>query len=266
MFFVILIVIDSLSTYAAYHLSFWNSFGYDSTLQGQYSSLGAIWILLWIVVASLVGNYETKNLKHVTKLIKSTVKSSIIHACFLFLYLFLTPYYYSETFVVVTYLFTALFATTLKVVLLYAYRYVRNLNANTVRFIVVGYTPAGRNIFRYLRRNQDFGYRFMGFFDDTHEGSLVEGKISDIKDYCIEQDVRQIYFALSDRSEILSDLTRFADEHFIHFGLVQEVGGIDYHKLRSHTYDNVPVISYEASRRTAIQPRLYRKAVKLLKQ
>ena len=203
-FFMILIMIDSLCIYSAYHLSFWYSFGYDSILQGHYLSLGAIWTLLWIVIALLINNYETENLKHVDKLIKSTVKSLTIHVCLLFLYLFFAPYYYSSLFIVATYLLTGVFSIALKVTLLYSYRYLRNLNSNTVRYVVVGYTPGGRNIFRYLKKNQKFGYRFMGFFDDTYRGSLVKGKVSDVYDYCIRHDIRQIYFALSDESEFLS--------------------------------------------------------------
>lgn len=265
-FFMILIMIDSLCIYCAYHLSFWYSFGYNSVLRGNYLSLEAIWALLWIVIALLINNYETENLKHVDKLIKSTVKALAIHACLLFLYLSFASYYYSSLFIVATYVLTGVFSITLKTTLLYSYRYLRNLSSNTVRYVVVGYTPPGRNIFRHLKKNQKFGYRFMGFFDDTYQGSLVRGKINDIYDYCIRHDIRQIYFALSDKSESLHNLAQFADEHFIHFGLVQEIEGINFQRLTSHTYDNIPVISCELNKKPPASPDFYRKAVRLLKQ
>ena len=264
-FFMILIMIDSLCLYSAYHLSFWKNFGYDS-IQAHYLSLGAIWILLWIVVALLIDSYDTENLKHTSKISKSTVKLLAIHACFLFPYLFFSSYYYDSLFIIETYLFAALLSVAIKITLLYSYRYLRNLEPNRISYVIVGYTPAGRSIFRYLKKNQKFGYRFMGFFDDAYQGSLVRGSIADIKKYCVKHEIREIYFALPDKSEPLNDLAKFADEHFIHFGLVQEVGGMGFQRLESHTYDNIPVISYEMSKKT-IRPDFYRKAFyKLLKQ
>ena len=265
-FFLILITLDALCIYSAYHFSFWSSFGYVIALPGHYLSLGAIWILLWIVVALFVRNYETEYLKYVDKIVLSTVKLSVIHVCLLFIYLFFTHYYYSIFFIVATYLFTAALAIGTKVLLLFAYRYVRNRKVNTISYIIVGYTPAGRNIFRFLKKNQKFGYRFMGFFDDQHSGSLVRGGIDSIREYCIEHDVKEIYFALPDKSSFLSDLAQFADEHFIHFGLVQEVSGTKYQRLSSQVYDNIPVISYEAEEKISLIPNYRRAFLRLLKQ
>ena len=260
-------MIDALCIYTSYHLSFWSSFSYQSTLQGHYLSLNAIWILLWIVVAHFVGSYETEYLKHIDKIVKSTIKLLVIHACLLFVYLFFSSYYYDSLFIVDVYLLTALLSVGTKVVLLYAYRYIRNLEHNIVRYIIVGYTPTGRNIFRFLKKNHKFGYRFMGFFDDQYSGSLINGKLDDIHRYCRKNNVRQIYFALPDKSKSLPKLAKFADENFIHFGLVQEVGDVKYQRLASHTYDNIPVISYEVDNKLPVQPDFYRRAfLKLLKQ
>lgn len=266
-FFMILIMIDSICIYLSYHFSFWDNFGYDGALEGHYTSLGAVWTLLWIVVALLIDNYRTENLKYVSEIVKSTTKSLVIHACLLFLYLFFSSYYYDSVFILETYLFMALLLVGMKVTLLYAYRYVRNLEHNRIPYVIVGYTPPGRNIFRYLKKNQNFGYRFMGFFDDSYSGSLIKGSIGEIKEYCIKYKIREIYFALPDKSESLNELARFADDHFIHFGLVQEVSGANLQKFESHVYDNVPVISYGVSKKTALQPEFYREAFyKLLKQ
>ena len=266
-FFMILIMIDSLCIYSAYHLSFWSNFGYDSTLGGHYLSLAAVWILLWIVIALLVDNYRTENFKQIREIVKSTTKSLVIHACLLFLYLFFSSYYYSSLFIVEVYLFVALLSITVKIVLLYSYRYLRNLEHNQIPYVIVGYTPPGRNIFRYLKKNQTFGYRFMGFFDDTYRGSLIKGCTNDLKEYCIEHQIREIYFAMPNQSEPLNDLAKFADEHFIHFGLVQEVGGMNFQRIESHTYDNIPVISYEADRKPVLRYSFYQAAFhRLLKQ
>ena len=263
---MILIILDALCIYSAYHFSFWSSFGYISALPGHYLSLGAIWILLWIVVALFVRNYETEHLKYVDKIVMSTVKLSVIHACLLFIYLFFTTYYYSVLFIATTYLFTAVLAIGTKVLLLFAYRYVRNMKANTIPYIIVGYTPAGRNIFRFLKKNQKFGYRFMGFFDDQHSGSLVKGGVDSIREYCTVNNVQEIYFALPDKSLFLSDLAQFADENFIHFGLVQEVGGNKSQRLSSQVYDNIPVISYETEEKVSFIPSYRRAFLRLLKQ
>ncbi len=164
MFFMILIMIDSLCIYSAYHLSFWSNFGYDATLQGHYLSLGAIWILLWIVIALLIDTYDTENLRHVDKIIKSTVKSLVVHACLLFVYLFFSAYYYNSLFIVEAYLFTGLLTIATKIALLYSYRYLRNLDHNTIHYIIVGYTPPGRKYILFFKGKPKVRLPFYGSF------------------------------------------------------------------------------------------------------
>lgn len=264
-FFVILVAIDALCIYAAYHLSFWNSFTINTPLPSFYRSLNAIWILLWVVLALVLNHYDTGNLKYVGKIVKSSLKLVVIHACTLLLYLVVfQAFYYSSLFMVEAYFATFLLTVSVKVLLLASYKYLRNLKANRVPYVVVGYTPAGRSVFRYLKKNKSFGYRFLGFFDNDQEGSLIKGDLSALKKYCIKHKVREIYFALPEKSDALGELTRFADEHFIHFGLVQEVGGMQFQKLPSQNYDNIPVITYKLKQ---VRPELYRKVFyRLLKQ
>ena len=265
-FFVILIIIDALCIYTACHLSFWSSFSFSAPLPSYYVSLCAIWVLLWVMLALVFNHYDTANLKHTSKIVKSTVKLLVLHACLLLLYLFFVQaYYYSSLFMTEVYLFTFVLSAGVKVVLLFSYRYLRNLEPNRIPYVVVGYTPAGRSVFRYLKRNQNFGYRFLGFFDDEQQGSLIRGNLSELKDYCVKHGVRELYFALPEKSQALGDLAKFADEHFIHFGLVQEVGDMRFQKLSAQTYDNIPVISYHMTQEA--RPEFYRRAFyRLLKQ
>ncbi len=265
-FFVILIIIDALCIYTAYHLSFWGSFSLAAPLPDFYLSLNAIWILLWVMLALIVNYYDTGNLKYVNRIIKSTLKLTIIHACLLLLYLVLfQAFYYDSLFIIEAYLSTFLLTVTVKVVLLTSYKYLRNLKSNRISYVIVGYTPAGRSVFRYLKKNKNFGYRFMGFFDDNQQGSLVKGNLDDLKKYCVRHKVREMYFALPEKSSALGELAKFADEHFIHFGLVQEVGGMQFQKLPSQTYDNIPVITYKLKQEA--RPALSRNAFyRLLRQ
>ncbi len=257
-FFVILIIIDALCIYTAYHLSFWNNFTLAAPLPDYYLSLQAIWTLLWVMLALVLNYYDTGNLKYVDKIVKSTVKLLVVHTCLLLLYLVVfETYYYSSTFMIGAYGFTFLLTVAVKIVLLTSYKYLRNLKSNRIPYVVVGFTPAGRSVFRYLKKNQDFGYRFLGFFDDKRQGSLIKGDLSALKKYCVRHKVREIYFALPEKSEALSELAKFADEHFIHFGLVQEVGGMQFQKLPSQTYDNIPVITYKLKQ--GVRPELSRK-------
>ena len=258
-FFVILIVIDALCIYSAYYLSFWSNFTLATPLPDTYLSLNAIWILLWVMLALIFNYYNTSNLKYVNKILKSTTKLIVVHACLLLLYLVLVQaFYYSSLFMVGAYLLTFLLTVTVKMALLASYKHLRNLKANRIPYVVVGYTPAGRSVFRYLKKNRNFGYRFLGFFDDNQQGSLIKGDLKALKKYCIRHKVREIYFALPEKSKALSELAKFADEHFIHFGLVQEVGGMQFQKMPSQTYDNIPVITYKLKQ--AARPELYRKA------
>ena len=265
-FFVILIIIDALCIYTAYYLSFWGSFSFAAPLPNYYLSLNAIWILLWVMLALIVNYYDTGNLKYINKIVKSTVKLTVIHACLLLLYLVLfQAFYYDSLFMVEAYLSTFLITVTVKIVLLASYKYLRNLKSNRISYVVVGYTPAGRSVFRYLKKNKNFGYRFMGFFDDEQQGSLVKGNLDDLKKYCVKHKVREIYFALPEKSYALGELAKFADEHFIHFGLVQEVGGMQFQKIPSQTYDNIPVITYKLKQEA--RPALSRNAFyRLLRQ
>lgn len=108
---------------------------------------------------------------------------------------------------------------TLKTLLLLLYMQLRQRNKN--RYVIVGYTPAGKRLHHYLQHKKSFSYTFLGFFDDVYTGqTAIKGSIQELYLYCMQQHVDHIYLAINHDPALTRALADFADKNFIYFGYV----------------------------------------------
>src|SRR5919107_883809 len=78
-------------------------------------------------------------------------------------------------------------------------KYFKMAGINEKRVVIVGAGYAGNELYHYFIKDKSLGYKFMGFFDDAPEipSLLIKGKIKHLKDYCIRENINEIYYALS---------------------------------------------------------------------
>ncbi len=207
--------------------------------------------LCWLVASMLVSAYQIENLGRARKLAAHWVASGTLYLLLVLLLVLLLP---SLTFNVGQ--LAILVAVTIppmlaKLGLLYFYRFYRHQYPYQKKAVVVGYTPRGQDLGRYFTETRSLPQIFLGYFDDAPPPEFLLsdkhlGSTADIKEYCLNHGVREIYYAMRNNSALLEDLSSFAEHNFIYFGIVPDVGGLNAgRRIDTQLYDDsrIPVIS-----------------------
>ncbi len=243
-------------------VSFKTAFIFDEThyiSAGENQALLAISILSWVVASLLRNAYQPDKLRSFSKISKTIFATFLVYALILTAYFaFLHPHAVNYNRILSIQSLFILLSISTKYILLKFYSLIRNAEHNRSRVIIVGYTNPGRELYRFFRNSKSAGYEFLGFFDDNHVEKVILGKLADVKNFCIRNNVNEIYYALPNNQQLIKELTNFADNNFIHFGLVQDLTGLSYDRLHTYNYgDEIPVISYTKSPSRKITNKLY---------
>ena len=207
--------------------------------------------LCWLVAGMLVSAYQIENLGRSRKLIAYSLAAGAIYVGLLALLLVILPSFtFSPTYLLELTLI-ALPTLLVKTALLYFYRFYRHQHPHQKKAVIVGYTQRGRNLGRYFSENRSLPQIFLGYFEDKPDQTLLLSKhylgvTQDIKKYCLDNGVREIYYVMRNNRALMDDLSKFAEHNFIYFGIVPDVGGIsDNRRIDTQLYNDsrIPVIS-----------------------
>ena len=207
--------------------------------------------LCWIVAGLLVSAYQIEHLGRSRKIVAYSLASGSIYVALLSALLLVLPSLaFSPTTLGILVLVTI---PTLgaKIALLYFYRFYRHQNPHQKRAVIVGHTRRGRDLGRYFSDNRSLPQIFLGYFDDRPTDQLIDsgqylGETADIKQYCLDHGVREIYYVMRNNIALMEDLSTFAERNFIYFGIVPDVGGIKGNRrIDTQLYNDsrIPVIS-----------------------
>jgi len=118
----------------------------------------------------------------------------------------------------------------------------KGYNYRTV--IIVGYSKVGQELERFFKNHPEYGYRFLGFFDDKATAEpAVAGRVSEVEEFVLKHEIDEIYccpFELEKRQVIR--LMEFVDNNLVRIKFLPEPGSFPYKKLKIDFYDMMPVL------------------------
>lgn len=203
-----------------------------------------IFILTWLASSILLNAYFINSINSLKNILISMVKCfcySTLTAIFILKSIHMEWHWIQHT--VQVWLFFMVLAVSVRFLLLLLYQLIRNTKQNQIRYIIIGYSSSGRKLLKHIEKERKPGYIFLGFFDDYHEDPNIQGCIEDIPDYCVRNNVNQIFYTLPDDSKLIEDVIRFSDNNFIHFGLVQEYEDVQFKTAHHLLNNNIPIIT-----------------------
>ena len=134
-------------------------------------------------------------------------------------------------------------------VLAFCYRlYQRYFAEPHSRYIIVGASASGQQLYYFLRAHDPDGSQFKGFFADGNVPAalrpLVQGTVAEVQDYCRRTPVDEIYFALPfTQQALIRDLTSFAAENFLSLRIVPDYHGTLGPDAGMYLCDHLPVLT-----------------------
>ena len=116
--------------------------------------------------------------------------------------------------------------------------------------MVVGTGNAADELYDFFNGQEAKVYRFMGFKDDWLNDEdkidlhLVREKLEELKRFCLQRDIKEIYLSLPLTSlELIEELAAFTDDNFIHFRIVTDFGVLEQKTVAVDFFGNIPILS-----------------------
>lgn len=125
----------------------------------------------------------------------------------------------------------------------------RKKGLNFSQIVIVGTNSTAIRLQEAMLSDAGYGYKIMGFFDnrcpDDFKGEYL-GDISQLESYVKQNGIREIYYAIpgsSENVEVLSAVTKIADNNMIQFFYVPQVSRYISRNFELMNIGHVPVLS-----------------------
>lgn len=122
----------------------------------------------------------------------------------------------------------------------------RRRGFNFTRVAIVGTGATAVRLYNSMQTDTGYGYRVLGFFDDTPEPDFRFGNVHSIDelDQIVEdKQIRQIFYTLSGQHNSLARVIKIADNHVADFYYVPQIPRTLSRKFELHTIGPLPVLS-----------------------
>lgn len=225
-------------------------FGFAANIpDDQYTSFLLIFSLCW-VIAGFDKIYRLNKVSLIDSISTHLMGILLIHAVLIGAILFVFKLYaIGIEFLACVYILTSVLIIASRVVYKLVWKYFEFSGFDQRRFVIIGATQSGKSVLNFFESHNLSRYQFKGFFDDSLESEHVDsnqiiGRISEVKDYCVQENIDEIYFALPlNRKELFQDINNFADNNCIYFRIAPDFSSVVNENYNVLLYDSLPVLT-----------------------
>ncbi len=217
--------------------------------QEQLTSFLLIFSLCW-VIAGFDKIYHLNKFSLFRTISTHLFGILIVHAALITVILYVFKLYLIDlNFLICVYILTSILIMASRVIYKLVSKYFEFSGFDQRRFVIIGATQSGKSILNFFKSHDLTRYVFKGFFDnDNHaehwDQSLIKGKIKDVKDFCIRENIDEIYFALPlIEKELFQDISKFADDNCIYLRIAPDFSGVVKDNYNVLMYDSMPVLT-----------------------
>lgn len=245
-----LLLVDLILLDMSFNFAHANLFGFGSPFSPFYESLFVIFNLTWIVTALYSTMYRINRFSQLRHILSNALFAIVLHILFIMvLTVTFKNHTISYTFLYITYPLFITLIIAVRVVFYFINKNYNKLGLRHKKYVIIGAGNAGKSLYDFFEENQTLGFKCMGIFDDASETKfsndhLVKGAIADLKVFCKEENVEEIYFTLPlTRTDLIKEITEFADDNFIYFRISPDFSELMQKNLNVDFYGNIPIIS-----------------------
>jgi putative colanic acid biosysnthesis UDP-glucose lipid carrier transferase len=218
----------------------------------QMSSFFLTFGLIWIIAGFFNKIYRMDSTTITRNIRVNLLSTFAIHALIIALILWLTDIYVVDIrFLAYLYLVTVILLIGFRVLYKLITKYFQFTGFDRRKVVILGVTGSGMALAHYFSANQIAGYQFAGFFaNESDPPKSVKDKIigsldvSVIKDYCLHNDIGEIYFALPvSHQALLKEISKFADDNFIYFRIAPDFSSLHQETGNIFLLNSIPVLT-----------------------
>jgi putative colanic acid biosysnthesis UDP-glucose lipid carrier transferase len=202
-------------------------------------------LLAWYICTYLLGTYKIHRVVQVNKVVVDVLKVMLLY---LLLVEAITNIFeisiVSREFLLYHYAILTGCVILYRLIIILVLRYFRKKGYNKRFVTIVGMGKAGHELKKFFYQHPEYGYHFMGYFDDNSVGEPdVLGTVDDLERYLEDHHIDDIYcspFELS-RNQVIR-IMNYADDHLIRMKFLPEPGAFPQNRFKIDFYDMLPVL------------------------
>lgn len=257
---LVLPALDTALLFAVFHLADYSPAGVSlrhAGLASYPSLLFVIFVLSWGILSRQYANlYRLDRLMTYTEKLLYLLRTLLLHATLVAVGVLLLGSELAPPRLLAPYLATIYAGMGLAIAagrfaLAFGFRaYRRHLARPRSRYVIVGLSDSGQELYHMLGGHDASGSEFRGFFVEgpeavpAHLRALVRGTVADLKRYCRDHGVDELYFALPlDRQALIADLSEFAADNFLAFRIVPDYAGTVGRDVSVYFHDRLPILT-----------------------
>jgi len=247
-------VILSLAYVIAHYFAF---YGFSHLLDNKYLQLWFYLNIIYIFAAQLSGTFDMYRNTRFTELLTMLVKLFFFQIVLSFSYIVVfkdlnQTFKISREVLMITYVISIALTTLWRFGFIKVVRFYRSRGFNARTSIIVGAGRTGQEFKKMLEYKVEYGYRFIGFFDDEPERfpdikHLILGSVEESKIYAAENDIDEIFCALPYKQEDkIRSLIEFADDACVRIKIVPDLSRLltnQLNKVNIDYYGIFPVLT-----------------------
>ncbi|MEP6803557.1 MAG: undecaprenyl-phosphate glucose phosphotransferase [Flavobacterium sp.] len=201
----------------------------DMLLSKEEKTVSLLAILIWIALLLQNDSNRSIRVEPIESILVRTIKKLVIHAAIISVFVVYLQYNDISRIRLLSFYFIffglLMISRYLSMKLL---KYIRAKGYNFKTFIVVGANESGEKIRKILAKDLTYGYRFLGFFDETIENKIVDPKLvlggfDTIRQFVNDKIVDEMYVALHiDNIEIINELTRICEQNMVRIKFIPD--------------------------------------------
>jgi putative colanic acid biosynthesis UDP-glucose lipid carrier transferase len=201
----------------------------DMLLSKEEKTVSLLAILIWIALLLQNDSNRSIRVEPIESILVRTIKKLVIHAAIISVFVVYLQYNDISRLRLLSFYFIffglLMISRYLSMKLL---KYIRAKGYNFKTFIVVGANESGEKIRKILAKDLTYGYRFLGFFDETIENEIVDPKLvlggfDAIRQFVNDKKVDEMYVALHiDNIEIINELTRICEQNMVRIKFIPD--------------------------------------------
>ena len=200
---------------------------------------------VWIILSLLSKIHEVSRISKFSRIVIEIGKNTFVHLLTLstILYLLEVNTWLRSNFLY-SYLFFVVIIVSWRGIYLYMIRMYRKYGYNYRNVAIVGYGELSEEIRKFLRLHPEYGFRFLGFFDNEPlPRDLSLGRIKDLARYIQLNRIDEIYCCLPYiKRSFIPMIIQLGEMNFIKIKLVEDFRGFEDKGFEITRHDQLPVL------------------------
>jgi putative colanic acid biosysnthesis UDP-glucose lipid carrier transferase len=216
---------------------------YEVYQASQFARLQIVVNLAWVVSILILQTYKLYRVQTIVSIVNNTLRVLVLY------YIIieasdglLTTVHHSGVFVYVFYASTGLVIIVWRLIATIILRRYRAKGYNYRRIVVIGMNKATTDMIEFFSTQSYLGYKLCRVFDMEKYNYHFEGLLGELKTYCTEQQIDEIYYSFSEFNfKQLEPLIAFAEQQVMRLKFIPHASGIHITNFKIDFYGFLPV-------------------------